>query len=195
MRLGQRSAFVFTEALALPVSNGMDEIKSPHEENDIEKIKQERDDYLAGWQRAKADFINYKKDEVRRLEEIARYGSEELILEAIAVLDNFDLALRAIEAEKRSAPTPEESRSPDQKRGIDKGIYMIRGQIEDILKRHGAERIKIQPGDRFDPRTSEAIVLIESDMPEGTVVEEIEAGYKMYDKILRPARVKVSKEK
>ena len=156
----------------------MEEKEIP-QENELEKLKKERDEYLAGWQRAKADFINYKKDETRRLEEIARYGSEDIIFEAIGVLDNFDLALRAME----------------KNGNVDKGIYMIKSQIEDMLKRHGAERIKINPGDKFDPRTSEAIALIESDLPEGVVVEEIEAGYKIYDKILRPARVKVSKGK
>lgn len=147
--------------------------------SDLEKCKKERDEYLAGWQRAKADFINYKKDETMRLQEIARYGSEELIRELITIIDNFDLGLRALE---KSGP-------------VEKGIYMIRSQIEDILRRHGVERIPIKPGDAFDPSISEAIAEVDSDKPEGSVVEEIEAGYRIYDKILRPARVKIAKGK
>lgn len=154
-----------------------EEKKIDSQPEDAEKIKKERDEYLAGWQRAKADFINYKKDEARRLEEIARYGAEELIRETIAILDNFDLALRAME----------------KNGGVDKGMYMIRAQMEDILKRHGVLRIEVKPGDEFNPATSEAMAAVESDLPEGAVVEEIETGYKMYERVLRPARVKVSK--
>lgn len=146
-------------------------------EDAIEKLRQERDEYLAGWQRAKADFINYKKDELKHLEEVARYGSEDLIMELISILDNFDLGLRALE---KAGP-------------VEKGIYMLRAQIEDILKKRGVEKIVVKPGDRFDPAMAEAIAETESDKPAGTILEEIEPGYKLYDKILRPARVKVSK--
>ncbi len=144
-----------------------------------EKCKKERDEYLAGWQRAKADFINYKKDEAARLQDIVRYGNEGFIRELITVMDNFDFALRIMEKDGQA----------------EKGIYMIRLQMEDILRRHGVERIQIKAGDDFDPATSEAIAEVEGDLPEGVVVEEIEAGYKLYDKILRPARIKVSKGK
>jgi len=146
-------------------------------QEESEKLKKERDEYLSGWQRAKADFINYKKDELKRLEEVARYGSEELMGELITILDNFDLGLQALE---KSGP-------------VEKGVYIIRTQIEDVLKRRGLERINLKPGDKFDPTVAEAIAEVESDKPAGTIVEEIESGWRLYDKIVRPARVKVSK--
>lgn len=146
-------------------------------DSEFEKIKKERDEYLSGWQRAKADFINYKKEELKRLEEIARYGNEELIKDLIVILDNFDLGLAALE---KAGP-------------VEKGIYMIRQQIEDVLTKRGLEKIILKPGDRFDPAISEAVHEVPSDKPAGTVIEVIEAGYRMYDKILRPARVIISK--
>ncbi len=148
-------------------------------QDELEKLKKERDEYLSGWQRAKADFINYKKDELKRLEEIARYGSDELMRELITVLDNFDLGLRALE---KAGP-------------VEKGVYMIRTQIEDVLRRRGLTRINVKPGDNFDPGLAEAIAVVESDKPPGTIVEEIEQGWRLYDKIARPARVKVAKQK
>ena len=154
---------------------GVDEAKELKDK--LEKCGKERDEYLAGWQRAKADFINYKKEELVRLEEIARYGSEELIADLITVLDNFELGLKALE---KAGP-------------VEKGVYMIRAQIEDVLKKRGLERIPIKVGDKFNPALAEAIAEVESDKPAGTIVEEIEAGYRLYDKILRPARVKLSK--
>ncbi len=137
-----------------------------------------RDEYLAGWQRARADFLNYKKEELRHLEEISRYGNADMMKELIGIMDNFDLALRTLEKE-----------GP-----VEKGIYIIRTQIEDILKKRGLERVAIAVGDPFDPAIAEALSAIEADQPPGTIVEEIEPGYRLYEKVLRPARVIVCKD-
>ena len=143
----------------------------------IEEMTVQRDEYLAGWQRAKADFINYKKEEMKKLEDLARYGNEDLIKDLISVMDNFDLALRTLE---KAGP-------------VEKGIYIIRTQIEDILKKRGLEKIEIKVGDEFDPAIAEALAEIVSEKPHGVVMEVIEQGYRLYEKVLRPARVIVSK--
>jgi len=139
--------------------------------------EKQRDEYLAGWQRAKADFINYKKDELKHFEDVAKYANAELMMDLIGILDNFDLGLRQLE---KAGP-------------VEKGIYMIRTQMEDILKRRGLERVNVKVGEPFDPMIAEAIASAESDKPSGTILEEIEPGYKLYDKIIRPARVRVAK--
>ncbi len=147
-------------------------------QSEFDEIKKQRDEYLAGWQRAKADFVNYKKEEMNRLREVAQYGSVELIRDLIGVLDNFDLGLRALE---KAGP-------------VEKGVYLIRSQIEDILKKRGLEKVAVRAGDPFDPAVAEAMTEVESvEHPPGTVVEEIEPGYRLGDKILRAARVIVSK--
>ena len=139
--------------------------------------EQQRDEYLAGWQRTKADFINYKKEEMKHLEDVARYGSEDLLKDLIGVLDNFDLGLRTLE---KAGP-------------VERGIYLIRSQIEDILKKRGLEKVSVKAGDEFDPMIAEAMTEVPSDRPQGTIVEEVEPGYRLGDKILRPARVILSK--
>lgn len=162
----------------------MDEIKKEDSQNGAneadEKLaacEKQRDEYLAGWQRAKADFINYKKDEARRFEDIARFANEDLLEELIGVLDSFDLGLAALE---KAGP-------------VEKGVYMVRSKLESALKQRGLEKLQVKEGDKFDPSVAEAIAETESDQPAGTVLEVIEAGYKLHDKVLRPARVKVSK--
>lgn len=137
------------------------------------------DEYLAGWQRAKADFINYKKDEARRFEEMIRFANEDILEELIGVLDSFDLGLAAME---KAGP-------------VEKGVYMIHSKLEDIMKQRGLVRLPVKAGDKIDPILSETIVEVESEQPAGTILEVIESGYKLHDKILRPARVKVSKGK
>ena len=151
---------------------------SPAEQDPrLTECETKRDEYLAGWQRAKADFLNYKKEELARLEEVARYGTVELIRELVSILDSFDLGIAALE---KAGP-------------VERGIYMIRVQIEDVLRKRGLEKIPIKVGEQFDPAVAEVVGEAASKAPPGTVVEEIETGYRLYDKIIRPARVKVAK--
>ncbi len=164
-----------------PQNNSAEEKLQAAEPNELEaklaETEKQRDEYLAGWQRTKADFINYKKEEMKHLEDVARYGSEDLLKDLIGVLDNFDLALRTME-----------------KTGtVERGIYLIRSQIEDILKKRGLEKVSVKAGDEFDPMIAEAMTEVVSERPQGTIVEEVEPGYRLGDKILRPARVILSK--
>ncbi|OGY58515.1 MAG: nucleotide exchange factor GrpE, partial [Candidatus Colwellbacteria bacterium RIFCSPHIGHO2_12_FULL_43_12] len=89
--------------------DGIDDINSIKE--DLDRVSKERDEYLDGWRRSKADLLNYKKEELRRLEEMAKYGNEEVIRDLISVLDSFELAIGTLEKS--------ESR-------VEKGVYMIK---------------------------------------------------------------------
>ena len=144
---------------------------------ELDRVMRERDDYLAGWQRAKADFANYKKDEARRIEEFAKMAAEAIIEDCIGVLDNFDLAITAME----------------KAGNVEKGIYLIRTQFGDILKKRGLERVNAASGDAFDPAFMEAIAEVEAEGPPGSVADEIEPGYRLQGKVIRPARVRLIK--
>ena len=92
---------------------------------DLDKVSRERDEYLDGWRRSKADLINYKKDELKRLEEMAKYGNEEVIRDLISVLDSLELAISTLEKSEGS---------------VEKGVYLIKAQLEDILRRRGLNK-------------------------------------------------------
>jgi molecular chaperone GrpE len=143
----------------------------------LKKCEQEKKEYLEGWQRAKADFVNYKRDEAARLTTAIQFASEDLFMELIAVLDSFDLGIAAMEKQG----------------GVEKGVYMIRTQLEDALRRRGLERIAVSAGEPFNPSVAEAVAESESERAPGCIVEEIERGYTLHGKVLRPARVKISK--
>jgi len=145
----------------------------------LEECERQRDEYLAGWQRARADFSNYRKDEALRFEEMARFASENLIKDLIPVLDSFDLGIATLE----------------KSGNVDKGIYMIRAKLEDVLRERGLERVKVEIGKPLNPEIAEAIIEVESEGESGIILEEIEPGYKLNGKVIRPARVKVSKQK
>lgn len=144
----------------------------------LEALEKEKEEYLNGWRRAKADLINYKNDELKRLEEVVKFGTEDFIRDVIAVLDSFDLALISLEKGGQ----------------VDKGIYLIRGQLEDVLKRRGIERITVSMGQKFDPALHESIGEMEAEGVEsGMVAVEVERGYLIHGRVLRPARVKLAK--
>jgi len=154
----------------------MEEQKPPEQEHKTTQDLQAKcEEYLNGWKRAKADFINYQKDEARRFEELVKFGNEALVKDLISILDSFNLA--------ENAP------------GDDKGFRIIRTQLEDLLYKRGLERIPIQKGDIFDPARHEALIAIDNPedapQPPNTIVEELEKGYTLYGKVIRPTRVKI----
>ena len=168
-------------------ANGLKEENDEKEivETELTKCQKERDEYLDGWKRAKADLINYKKDEAKRFEIIIKFSQETIIKDLIIVLDSFDLALAALENENGA--------ENGSARLTTKGIYLIRTQLEDILKQNGLERVIISVGQPFDPSLQEVIASVNSDKPSGTIIKEMERVYLLHGKLVRPARVKVAK--
>ena len=149
-------------------------------EKALENCQKERDEYLAGWKRAQADFLNYKKEEAGRKEELLKYANEKLILKLLPILDNFYIA------EKEMPKKLKEDQWA-------KGILKIKEQILEFLKREGVEAIE-SLGKEFNPIFHEAVEMVEKEgEKEGTIVEEVRKGYFFQDKILRPAKVKIAK--
>ena len=161
-----------TENLNDPEISGLKELS-----HELEKVLQERYVYIDGWKRSKADLINYKKEELRRLEDMAKYATEDIMKDLIAVLDSFDLALVSLKSVGN---------------GAEKGVQMIKNQLEDALKKNGLMRINASPGEEFDPARHEAMAVVEGG-ESGHVAEEVESGYMLYNKVLRPIRVKIFK--
>jgi len=145
--------------------------------SEMDNLKKQCDEYLDGWKRSKADFINYRKDEAKRLDLILKFSNETMIKDLINVLDSFDLAIQSLGGDSK----------------VEKGVYLIRAQLEDILKKYGLERIMVSVGQKFDPALHEAIAVAESDKPSGTIIDEVERGYTLSGKLIRAARVKVAK--
>ena len=143
---------------------------------DLKRCEAERKEYLEGWQRAKADFINYRKDEQKRFAEMMQFATAEFILETLPVLDSFDLAI--------SHGLPAET---------EKGILLISSQLEDLLKKRGLEEINTVVGEDFSPERHESTGEMESDLEEGKVAEVVQKGYLFQGRVLRPSRVKISK--
>ncbi len=142
----------------------------------IEKEKKEKEEYLDGWRRTKADLLNYKKDEIKRINNHLFYEKKRILLKIISILDNFNRA--EIEAQKRETDE------------IITGLLIIKKQIEVFLKEEGVEEIEAI-GREFDPQFHEAVEVVEGDVESGIIVEELEKGYILEDEVIRASKVKV----
>ncbi|MHC1764662.1 MAG: nucleotide exchange factor GrpE [Verrucomicrobiia bacterium] len=132
--------------------------------------------------RVSADFDNFKKRSARERQEAIRFANEGLIEKIIPVLDNMEMALAA-------AAQPEVGDSD----GLKTGVEMIYNQLKTILADAGLEQIHAA-GQPFDPAWHEAVSQQESaDVPEGTVLHQIRKGYKLRERLIRPASVVVAK--
>ena len=157
------------------------ELKDPKElEKQLEECRKKKEEYLEGWKKERANFLNYKKDEIERIETLIKYANEEMILKFLPVLDNIYLAEKEITEELKNHKWTE-------------GVMNIKTQMLNFLKSQGVEEIKAV-GEKFDPNFHEAIeeVVVEG-KESGTIVEEIQKGYKLNGRIIRPAKVKVIK--
>lgn len=157
---------------------------------DIEKLKKDLEDakakceeYLNGWKRERADFLNYKKDEMERIGELAKYANTEIILKIIPILDNIYLA---------ETHVPEELKNHKWIHGF----TAIKNQLCEFLKKEGIEPIETG-GQKFDANLMESVGEVESPRSDigltGSVVEEVQKGYTMHGKLIRVAKVKISK--
>lgn len=147
---------------------------------ELEECQRQKDEYLTGWQRARADFLNYKKGEMERIKELLGYVGEEFILKILPLLDNMEITEKKL---------PENLKNDENV----KGILQLKNQISELLKSRGAEEIK-SVGEKFDPNFMEAVEELEiKDKEPGTVLEEIQKGYKINGRLLRPAKVRVTK--
>ncbi|MBI2041702.1 MAG: nucleotide exchange factor GrpE [Candidatus Nealsonbacteria bacterium] len=152
-------------------------------EEKLEECEKKAAEYLAGWQRARADFLNYKKEEMERIAEILKYGAEEMILKILPILDNFEII---------ESKLPEDLKKNENM----KGILQIKKQISDFLKNQGVEEIK-SVGEKFDPNWHEVVEPASAEASagkeSGVIVDEAQKGYKINGKLLRPAKVKIVK--
>ena len=142
----------------------------------LKEVQQKRDEYLAGWQREKADAINARKETLLDAERRASREKMTLIEDLIPVLDSFDMAAGS-------------NSWAEVNEGFRTGMEAVRNQLLDVLSASGVQRFgKI--GEQFDPRTEEAVQEVD-DMPgePHSVVKILRYGYKMGDRVIRPAQV------
>ena len=154
---------------------------------DIEDLKSqlaatrtEADEYLTALQRERAEFLNYKRRTAEERERDLGLAGEDLIRKVLALADDFD---RAIDARPESIADE----------GWFEGVAAIDRKLRALLESEGVSPIDAGPGTPFDPRELEAIAIVPgTGRPEGAIVEQVRRGYRLRDRVLRPALVAVA---
>ncbi len=157
-----------------PQKNALEECSK-----ELEKSKALVEDYTNHLKRLQAEFENYVKRVENERSEINLRTSERLIVKLLLIVDDFERALNQLKN------VPEETR---------KGIEMIFNNLHKVLDEEHVKPIK-SVGEKFDPYKHEVMLQVESDAPEETILEELQKGYMMKNRVIRYAKVKVSKRK
>jgi len=144
--------------------------------DELEQTTRERDEYLDALQRLKAEFENYRKRVSRDQAEFVSRATERLMKQLLPVLDDLERALEA-------AAEHEEAK-------LEEGVRLVYRSLADALAKEGL--VEVGTDGAFDPHTQEALLAQPSEADEGSVIQVLQKGYKLGDRVLRPARVVVS---
>src|SRR5207302_533714 len=152
------------------------EREEPQESLDVEALQSDRDQLFDRLQRLAAEFDNYRKRNAREQLALSKRANERLVKELIPILDDLGRALEAAEEHEGAK--------------LEEGVRLVHRALSDLLTKEGLA--EIETDGKFDPHVHEALLSQPSDEEEGSVIEVVQKGYKLGDKVLRPARVVVA---
>lgn len=160
------------------VNDGLDGAAAAADGAEPTQAERERDDFKDRWLRKSAEFDNYRKRVERERREQADQAVVDLLQELLLVVDDFDRALTV---------------GGDEGGAYRKGVELIHGKLHDLLRKQGVKAMDVLGAD-FDPNVHMAVMHEESPAHrEGEVIGELQKGYRLHDRLLRPAMVKVAK--
>jgi molecular chaperone GrpE len=144
--------------------------------DELAAVSRERDEYLDALQRLKAEFDNYRKRVAREQESLVSRASERLVKQLLPMLDDLE---RAVEAAVEHGEVK-----------LEEGVRLVHRALANALSQEGL--VEVDTDGAFDPHSQEALLSQPSEEPEGAVIQVLQKGYKLGDRVLRPARVVVS---
>ncbi len=159
---------------------GLVEEKQAHLETALNEEKDRADDYFRRLQYLQADFENYRKRVEKEMGDAKRFGNERLLSDLLIVNDELELALSKAEESKQNPVLIE-------------GVQMVHKRLQSLLSKEGVQKIQ-SLGTKFTPDLHEAALRVPSDKEDGTILEEIRAGYLLKGRVLRPSIVKVAEK-
>jgi len=149
---------------------------SPPEMDELEALRNENEELIDMLQRLQADFDNYRKRAARDQESLVARAGERIVKELLPILDDLERALEAVESHEEAK--------------LEDGVQLVHRQLEQLLEKEGLALVETDG--KFDPHVHEALLTQPSDADEGSVIEVLQKGYRLGDRVLRPARVVVA---
>ena len=146
------------------------------ETDELEALRNENEELIDTLQRLQADFDNYRKRAARDQESLVARAGERIVKDLLPILDDLERALEAAEQHEEAK--------------LEDGVRLVHRQLEQLLEKEGLALVETEG--RFDPHVHEALLTQPSDADEGSVIEVLQKGYRLGDRVLRPARVVVA---
>jgi molecular chaperone GrpE len=146
------------------------------ETEELEALRNENEELIDTLQRLQADFDNYRKRAARDQESLVARAGERIVKELLPILDDLERALEAVESHEEAK--------------LEDGVQLVHRQLEQLLEKEGLALVETDG--KFDPHVHEALLTQPSDADEGSVIEVLQKGYRLGDRVLRPARVVVA---
>jgi molecular chaperone GrpE len=162
-------------------ADGVEPVAADSLQKQLDDAKAKADEYLDGWQRARAEFANYKKRQEQQMSDLRAFSTIDLIKRLLPIQDDFERAQKTL---------PE---------GIShmtwiEGVMLIQRKLQLVLEAEGVKTIDVKPNDVFDPNLHEAISHDDADgIESGHVIEMLQTGYKIGERVVRPALVRVAR--
>jgi len=159
-----------------------DEVRTDEEQveeaevDQLEVLQRERDELLDTLQRVQAEFDNYRKRAARDQQSLVARAHERLVKELLPVLDDLERALEAAEAHEEAK--------------LEEGVSLVTRSFADVLRKEGLE--EVETDGKFDPHVHEALLSQPSEAEEGSIIEVLQKGYRLGDRVIRPARVVIA---
>ena len=143
---------------------------------ELEALRAENEELIDTLQRVKADFDNFRKRAARDQDALVARAGERIVKELLPILDDLERAIVAAEEHEEAK--------------LEEGVKLVHRQLEQLLEREGLA--PVETAGKFDPHVHEALLTQPSESEEGSVVEVLQKGYRLGDRVLRPARVVVA---
>ena len=143
---------------------------------ELEALRAENEELIDTLQRLQADFDHYRKRAARDQESLVARAGERIVKELLPILDDLERALEAVESHEEAK--------------LEDGVQLVHRQLEQLLEKEGLALVETDG--KFDPHVHEALLTQPSDADEGSVIEVLQKGYRLGDRVLRPARVVVA---
>jgi molecular chaperone GrpE len=151
-------------------------VAKSEEIDELEALRNENEELITTLQRLQADFDNYRKRAARDQESLVARAGERIVKELLPILDDLERVLEAAEQHEEAK--------------LEDGVKLVHRQLEQLLEKEGLA--PVETDGQFDPHVHEALLTQPSDADEGSVIEVLQKGYRLGDRVLRPARVVVA---
>ena len=158
------------------VENSQEVEETSAEVDELEALRNENEELIDTLQRLQADFENYRKRAQRDQEALVTRAGERIVKELLPILDDLERALEAAEQHEEAK--------------LEEGVKLVHRQLAQLLEKEGLAAVETDG--KFDPHVHEALLTQPSESEEGSVVEVLQKGYRLGDRVLRPARVVVA---